>query len=96
MNKEIMLGVLTGVFSGAILLALGSFFRQVILPWYQSFVYKGIRLGGTWSSRPDEYHVGDYVLHCRQHGHLVKGTITRTGPVGEKQTQQTDVFNLKG
>lgn len=96
LENQILTGVIAGVASSALLLALGSLFRQVILPWYSGVIYRGIRIGGTWRSEPSDHHAGEYVLQFRQHAHRVKGTLVRIGADKLTGKRRSDVFDFSG
>ena len=46
--STILLGVVSGVFTAALVLLLGKIFRTIIIPWYQGIIYEGIDLHGEW------------------------------------------------
>lgn len=75
-------GVISGIFTSVILFMTGLFVTKVAIPWYQSLVFKGVDLSGTWSSNKDFPHTRyQYILVLRQAAHDLAGTmiITRSG-----------------
>src|SRR4051812_27685577 len=44
----IVLGVVAGVLTSALLALFGSFFKNVTLPWYRAKIYDGVDVAGTW------------------------------------------------
>ncbi len=47
--QTIIIGIVTGILSSAIIWALINTFQNTFIPWYQSGIYRGTDLEGTWS-----------------------------------------------
>lgn len=74
----IIWGIVAGALTSALLLLLGQVFTKVLIPWYQSIVYKGVDLRGRWTSQRTDrngisYH---YTLDLEQNAHDLKGNMT--------------------
>ena len=43
-----ILGIVSGIFTSAILFVLSKVFSQVLLPWYRNLIYTGTDISGEW------------------------------------------------
>jgi hypothetical protein len=73
----IIIGVFTGVFTSVIIWLANRVFYQVILPWYQSKVYKGVLLEGRWNGRMQINNITwSLTLVVKQSGNILNGNFT--------------------
>jgi hypothetical protein len=93
------IGVVSGILTAAILVLAAYLFKEVVIPWYQSKVYEGISIAGTWhadldpeTSTPERRVENDMTLH--QHGHKVTGSVVKRSTTGDKRI--TEDFTLEG
>ena len=49
-SATLVVGVISGIVTSAILYALASAFRQIVLPWYKGLIYTGIHVDGEWQT----------------------------------------------
>ena len=47
-SLTIVFGIVSGVFTTALLYILGLLFSKVIIPWYQRIIYQGVDLNDEW------------------------------------------------
>lgn len=86
-------GVLAGILTTVLLLLLSQLFQKVVLPWYQSVVYKGIDLRGKWVAQKifDEGVTYYYSMLLKQNAHSLTGSMTiikmnsQAGPPGGQE-----------
>lgn len=45
---DILVGVVGGVLTSALIMLAISIFKKIIVPWYQNIIYRGISLSGPW------------------------------------------------
>ena len=74
---SIVLGVVAGLFTSAVIFVLGLLITKIVLPWYEALIYKGVDLRGVWTS---EYETGNsrytVQISLEQRGHKVSGAGT--------------------
>jgi hypothetical protein len=73
-------GVLAGVITSTVLFVLSQLFFKVLIPWYETIVYKGVDLRGEWIaqnilSNGIQYN---YRLVLEQKAHKLTGTMSIT------------------
>jgi hypothetical protein len=92
-------GVIAGILTAGILVGAGYLFKEVMIPWYQSKVYEGVSIAGTWHadlepeiSTPDRRVENDMTLD--QHGHKVTGSVIKRTVTADKRI--TEDFTLEG
>ena len=92
----IFLGVVAGIITSAFLFFIGLIFSQIIIPWYQGLIYKGIDLGGQWENEY-ENETGRYVFRAaiKQNGHNLKGSLSITKSA-ENNSGYVTIFHLTG
>lgn len=75
-----ILGVVSGLATSALLLVLGLFASKVILPWYTELIYKGVDLRGIWTQEADLGSGARFSVQLAldQHAHKIQGTGTLT------------------
>lgn len=75
--ETVFWGTVSGVITSALLFGLGLLFAKVIVPWYQSIVYNGIKLTDTWVCEwTHETSNYKYVMNLSQSYHKISGTGT--------------------
>jgi hypothetical protein len=94
---QIGIGVVSGILTAGVLVVAAYLFKEVVIPWYQSKVYEGISIAGTWHadleiSTPERRVENDMLLD--QHGHKVTGSVIKRTATGD--TRITEDFTLEG
>ena len=80
---DIGIGLATGILTTALLLLSGYLINEKVIPWYQSVVYEGIIISGTWHAVLDDPKVIteerriENEMKITQQGHIVKGVVTK-------------------
>lgn len=83
----IVLGVVSGIMTTALLYLAGITFTKVIIPWYQSLIYEGVDLNGSWEfEQPCNDGVRIYKLTLFQNANSINGQMSyiRTKNEGTK------------
>lgn len=72
-------------------------FEKIILPWYKDVVYQGIDISGTWvSSLEFECINTEVIMHVKQFGHEIDGTLTLTKCRKKDDTKHSKIFKTTG
>jgi hypothetical protein len=45
---NIVLGIISGILTSAFIFLLSKIFVNIVMPWYQRIIYKGVDLNGEW------------------------------------------------
>jgi len=91
----VLWGVVAGIVTTWLLIICGLLIKQVIIPWYQQLVYRGIDLSGTWQ-HVFELNGGRYRfdIHLQQSAHRLVGTVTKSK--SGTQDDYSHTFNCSG
>jgi len=79
-SGAVVWGVVSGLFTSALLFSLGLFFSKIIVPAYLNLIYRGVDLRGVWTCERDLEGSGKFSvqLSLNQNAHEVTGTGTLT------------------
>ena len=76
-SSNILLGIIAGVTATGITLFIRSFWRKVMIPWYEERVYKDAKIEGSWDG--EILYNGDgkeiFVFDIRRQGHKITGEM---------------------
>ena len=73
----IILGIVAGLLTSALLYVSSLLLKKVVLPWYANFIYDGVDLRGIWIREFDENSAHYSVeLSLDQNAHRITGTGT--------------------
>ena len=97
MTNEIIVSLITSVITWTIL----TFGKNVLIPFYENIIYKGVNLSGTWT-KTSKRHQGEtdettYTEHIilEQKASTIKGTYTVVSLFLDN-TQVVSSYNIKG
>lgn len=100
---NIFIGVIAGVLSYVVVGVTANIFRQIVIPWVQTIIYKGHRIDGEWYgykadvSPTGEYHQreeSESTISLKQQGNRIIGErLVTMQPNGEKTRK---LFQLEG
>ena len=92
---SIAIGVLTGVLSAIMIAFANNIYRSIILPWFQSKVYRGVLLAGTWKGFMQINSVQwEMTLVINQKGNRVDGKLKAKSDNPDAKKKETDMtFN---
>lgn len=72
---DVFLSVLSGVLSAAVVAFIVIFIKRVIIPWFQTITYDGVRVVGEWHCI-DPSMSQEIVLNLKQRSINLEGTAT--------------------
>ena len=95
LTESIFVGVCSGIIASILLSICYIVFIRIVIPWYQSVVYRGIDIKGDWSgSRIDGEMKYNVELTFKQNGHKLSGTFVAIDEFPD--TIKTKQFKIKG
>lgn len=76
--ETVVLGVVSGIFTTALLYTLRILLKSHLIPWYQKSIYKGVDVNGIWiASVTSENGIhGRLEMVIRQNAHELRGETT--------------------
>jgi hypothetical protein len=91
--KIIFLSVFSGIVTATLLYLLSLIIKNIIIPWYQRIIYKGIDVSGNWKG---DYHLSDATcftsnLTIKQNAHNLSGNYSVTRIVNGNQEKVTNM-----
>ncbi|HYC34131.1 MAG TPA: hypothetical protein VEC13_00180 [Candidatus Paceibacterota bacterium] len=98
---SIFIGIISGIITSIILGVVSKFFKRVILPWFQKFVYSGVNVSGNWiysieeSISATEKRNIEISLDLTQNAHEISGHFRSKNNYTDKQ-EYINYYNLKG
>lgn len=92
--ESIVLGVVSGVLTSALLYAIGFVIKRHILPWYQEVIYQGVDINGVWATEVESENVkAKMEMTLFQHAHALSGQTTVVQ--GKDLNNPTNINNLR-
>ncbi len=82
--ESVLIGVVVGVLTSAVLFVLNKIWKIIILPWYQSVIYKGVDVEGTWNADFGREVESSFELTLKQNAHQLNGHALVIKSSGEK------------
>jgi len=101
-STSIITGVVSGIITYLVLFCLAKVFRNLVLPWYQSLIYQGKKINGTWTGYRAEVQNGRYIaddlsrstINLKQKANKITGEILVTRQISGKDCRK--IFIIKG
>jgi hypothetical protein len=95
--ESLLIGVVSGIITAAIIHLLVLLFNKVLLPWYRQFVYRGVDIQGKWEENLDFGNGNTQIMtiELSQEAHAIAGSITIVKSTN-KQITRTEMMLLKG
>ena len=93
----ILYGVIAGISTSFIIFLMVQIFNKIVVPWYKSTIYSGLKIDDVWEEEHEHEAVSDIAkLSISQNGQALKGLMTVVK--NDKHTGKTEVKNfiLKG
>ncbi len=99
--NSIVLGVVSGVTTSAIIYGCITAFNHLIVPWYQQMIYRGVDISGAWKN---ELTIGEKThslnqistYHFSQKAHNVTANISIVKVLPSGKVVPTETLKLKG
>ena len=98
-SSSIILGVVSGILTSLLIWLILQLFKNLLLPWYQTITYQGLKISGTWiglytvTENPSTTDDPDYIINIEQRGHVVQGTLIRNKNQGGTRDPKEFKFN---
>lgn len=92
MVSTIIIGVVSGVITSALILLIDKMFHDIVLPWYQQKVYQGVLVEGIWAGNTAIAKKDWFIrLKFEQKGSIVRGDFEafRENSASKKETEMT-------
>ncbi len=103
LSENIIIGIVTGILTSALIWLTISVFKKILVPWYQSIVYRGIDLDGDWSGeeietgKDDSYPLRyEHNLTLNQKGHKISGNVIIRNIFKNEEFNSISEYNLIG
>ncbi len=95
--ESLVVGVVSGIITAAILHLLFLLFNRIVLPWYRQLVYHGVHIAGKWEEHLDFGNGNAQVSTAElvQKANSVTGNITIVKTTNGQITK-TEIMSLKG
>ena len=50
-TESLVIGIISGILTSILLLLAANFINKILIPWYQTLIYRGVNISGTWIAR---------------------------------------------
>lgn len=98
-SEAILLGIISGLITSAILFLLLQVFNKIVLPWFQDIIYSGVRIEGQWYTQKIFKETGtiqDELMEIKQHAYKLSGIYTVTKRIPDTENVELKTFVLEG
>jgi len=97
LTSNIIIGILTGIITTAILYLISRMFMDWVMPWYRSVKYTGIDVSGVWETKQDfETSIEYSLLNLRQKADKLEGLWTISITQNGSDDNEIKTFSVKG
>lgn len=97
LTSNIVIGILTGIITTAILYLISRMFMDWVMPWYRSVKYTGIDISGVWETKQDFDSSTEYsLLNLRQKADKLDGLWTISITQNGSDENEIKTFSIKG
>lgn len=94
-TQTIILGVISGVVTSALITLVISIIRNILIPWYRSFIYRGIDISGKWQSLLEKHGVKETaILEVKQRADKVVCVMSIS--IEKEGKTELRVFEVEG
>ncbi len=94
-SESIIIGVLSGILTSFIIYLAVIVLQKLVLPWYQSLIYKGADISGNWeclgATKGQDAH-----FTINQKANAISGIATYVSREAKADYDKTRVFTIKG
>ncbi len=96
-SESIVLGVISGILTSAVIFMSVKIFNNLFIPWYRSTIYKGLDISGTWFERVEHpAAIDDLQLTLVQKGQIISGSMTVSKLLTDNQQVVTKFLDVSG
>lgn len=97
LTSNIIIGILTGILTTALLYLISRMFIDWVMPWYRSVKYTGIDVSGVWETKQDfESSVEYSLLNLSQRADKLKGLWTISITQNGSDENEIKTFSVEG
>ena len=97
LTNNIVIGILTGIITTAILYLISRMFVDWLMPWYRSVKYTGIDVSGVWETKQDFESSTEYsLLNLTQKADKLSGLWTISITQNGSDENEIKTFKIKG
>lgn len=96
--KAIILSVFSGILTFVLLWICSVFYKKVFLPWIETILYRGILIGGRWSSYHKHNIDNEYEMNLdiRQTAYNVEGEFFAKSIHPQSKISDINYYKFKG
>ncbi len=96
-SETIILGIISGVITSAVIYLLVIIFNNIVLPWYRALIYCGVSIDGTWKEELDFENGNTQVstAELTQKANAISGNVTIVKS-SNGQITETTIMSLNG
>ena len=95
--ESLVIGVVSGILTSALIYLLILIFTRIVLPWYRQLMYRGIEVQGEWTSsmhlRPEL--IQEWSMELKQKADSVSGDLSQS-KCQDGQIIKTETLRLTG
>jgi hypothetical protein len=74
-STSIIVGVISGILTSALIFLAVSIFNSILIPWYQAIIYRGVNISGEWiKEQTNSIQKANFIFE--QKAHKIKGLAT--------------------
>lgn len=96
-TNNIVIGIVTGVLTTALLYLVSRIFIDWIIPWYRNIKYVGIDVSGVWETKQEFENSKEYsLLNLNQKADNLTGLWTISITENGSDQNEIKTFNVKG
>lgn len=97
LTSNIVIGILTGIITTAILYLISRMFVDWVMPWYRSVKYTGIDISGVWETKQDFDSSKEYsLLNLTQKADRLCGLWTISITKNGSDENEIKTFKIEG
>lgn len=94
---NIIIGILTGILTTAMLYLISRMFVEWFIPWYRSIKYKGIDISGVWETSQNFDNSSEYsLMNLSQEADKLNGLWTISITQNGSKENEIKTFHVQG
>lgn len=91
--QAILLGVVSGIVTSICIFIIIQIIQKIIIPWYQTMIYRGVNISGTWRGARKNQEV---ILILKQKAHNITGIADLILDKDATHLEKIRNFKVKG
>lgn len=95
--QSVVVGVISGIITAAVLHFMVLLFNRIVLPWYRQLVYRGVDISGKWEEHLDFGNGNTQIATAEltQRANAITGSVTVVKTSNGLITK-TEILSIKG